>query len=428
MTAVIGILNKNAVAIAADSAVTVTGTNGSKIYNTANKIFTLSKFHPVSIVIYNSASFIGTPWEIIIKIYRNEIGEKSFPTLKDYSDDFFKFLNANNFFSTEETIQYYIRSFIYISIEDFVHRSTEFAMRNETNLILISEEERINVFKKYISEFLEKETLELQKSEQLEDFRDLTKQKCRSLTQSHLNKIIEENFPKLFDKELKNKYLKFFFHYIKSKKFYGQWSGLVFAGYGDNDIFPNTVSSRIACVFNNKIRYYTKDVEKIDDINRGSIMPFAQRDVIDTIISGISPDINKTLKDTFNRFLNGYNEELINLVSDSLPDLAKKLRDIDVDEISMGFMHSIDEVKQIKHVMPTVETVSILSKEDLAEMAESLIYLTYLKRRISSGEESVGGPIDVAVISKGDGFIWIKRKHYFEEKYNPHFKSNYFKN
>ncbi len=30
----------------------------------------------------------------------------------------------------------------------------------------------------------------------------------------------------------------------------------------------------------------------------------------------------------------------------------------------------------------------------------------------------VGGPVDVAVISKGDGFIWIKRKHYFNPKLN----------
>ena len=59
-------------------------------------------------------------------------------------------------------------------------------------------------------------------------------------------------------------------------------------------------------------------------------------------------------------------------------------------------------------------------------MAESLIYLTYLKRRISSEEESVGGPIDVAIISKGDGFIWKKRKHYFNEDLNKHFMSNYF--
>ncbi len=35
--------------------------------------------------------------------------------------------------------------------------------------------------------------------------------------------------------------------------------------------------------------------------------------------------------------------------------------------------------------------------------------------------ESVGGPIDVAVISKADGFIWIKRKHYFDPALNPRF-------
>lgn len=84
LTAVIGILNKNAVAIAADSAVTVSGNSGRKIYNTANKIFTLSKYHPVSVIVYNSANFITTPWEIIIKLYRNELKEKSFPSLQDY--------------------------------------------------------------------------------------------------------------------------------------------------------------------------------------------------------------------------------------------------------------------------------------------------------------------------------------------------------
>jgi hypothetical protein len=41
--------------------------------------------------------------------------------------------------------------------------------------------------------------------------------------------------------------------------------------------------------------------------------------------------------------------------------------------------------------------------------------------------ETVGGPIDVAVISKGDGFIWIKRKHYFKPELNPHFFKNNFR-
>jgi len=41
--------------------------------------------------------------------------------------------------------------------------------------------------------------------------------------------------------------------------------------------------------------------------------------------------------------------------------------------------------------------------------------------------ETVGGPIDVAVISKGDGFIWINRKHYFARELNPPFFANYYR-
>ena len=51
----------------------------------------------------------------------------------------------------------------------------------------------------------------------------------------------------------------------------------------------------------------------------------------------------------------------------------------------------------------------MLPKEDLAHLADSLVNLTAFKRRVSLDIESVGGPIDVAVISKGDGFIWISR-------------------
>ena len=39
----------------------------------------------------------------------------------------------------------------------------------------------------------------------------------------------------------------------------------------------------------------------------------------------------------------------------------------------------------------------------------------------SANLESVGGNIDVALISKGDGFIWKKRNPYFDPKINPQF-------
>jgi hypothetical protein len=53
------------------------------------------------------------------------------------------------------------------------------------------------------------------------------------------------------------------------------------------------------------------------------------------------------------------------------------------------------------------------------------VALTSLKRRVSSDAETVGGAIDVALISKGDGFVWIKRKYYFPEQLNPQFNRLY---
>ena len=65
-----------------------------------------------------------------------------------------------------------------------------------------------------------------------------------------------------------------------------------------------------------------------------------------------------------------------------------------------------------------MSVVELLPKEELAEMAETLVNLTSFKRRVTPEAETVGGPVDVAVISKGDGLIWIKRKHYFSQDLN----------
>lgn len=50
-----------------------------------------------------------------------------------------------------------------------------------------------------------------------------------------------------------------------------------------------------------------------------------------------------------------------------------------------------------------------------------MVFMESLKERVLTPEESVSGPIDVAVISKNDGFVWIKRKHYFDANINPRF-------
>lgn len=81
MTSEIAVMNKEGVALAADSAVTFTGEAGQKIFPSANKIFTLSKYQPVGVMFYGNADFMGIPWETIIKIFRKRLGAASFQSV-----------------------------------------------------------------------------------------------------------------------------------------------------------------------------------------------------------------------------------------------------------------------------------------------------------------------------------------------------------
>ena len=59
--------------------------------------------------------------------------------------------------------------------------------------------------------------------------------------------------------------------------------------------------------------------------------------------------------------------------------------------------------------------MSLLSKEEMAKMVELLVEITSLRYKVSQELNIVGGEINVGVISKLDGFVWIKKEKYFDE-------------
>ena len=93
MSAGICIMNKNAIALAADSAVTVG--QHLAIHNSANKLFALSKVAPVGVIIYSNAEIMGVPVEIVIKQYKKDLAQKTFDTLDEYVNDFIAYLLRN---------------------------------------------------------------------------------------------------------------------------------------------------------------------------------------------------------------------------------------------------------------------------------------------------------------------------------------------
>ena len=104
---------------------------------------------------------------------------------------------------------------------------------------------------------------------------------------------------------------------------------------------------------------------------------------------------------------------------------ANVLRD-EAAEAEKAFLHELDQ-SAFQKVRETSraeieDMVEFMPKPEMAKMAEALIDLTSIKRRVTRGMETVGGPVDVAVISRAEGFVWVKRKHYFPAELNGRFR------
>ncbi len=57
--------------------------------------------------------------------------------------------------------------------------------------------------------------------------------------------------------------------------------------------------------------------------------------------------------------------------------------------------------------------------QDAIDLAEFLADLSARFSRYTPGAVTVGGPIEIAAITKHEGFKWIQRKLYFSEEFNP---------
>ena len=207
-------------------------------------------------------------------------------------------------------------------------------------------------------------------------------------------------------------------------------SKIVIAGFGEKDIFPSLKSLGVEGVVNNKLTYKETSSAEISFENSAMIMPFAQREMVDTFMEGIDPQyrfLNEIyISEMFEEYTELITESIKKYIHEEKQKLKAKLKKIN-RKILVDYQKKLKNHRKKTYTAPVMSVVSMLPKDELAAMAESLVNLTSFKRKVTFETETVGGPIDVAVISKGDGFIWVKRKHYFKPELNPQFFANYYR-
>ena len=207
-------------------------------------------------------------------------------------------------------------------------------------------------------------------------------------------------------------------------------SGIVIAGFGTRETFPSVESFLVEAKIGNYLKHKQERSTNISFPNDAAIIPFAQSEMVVTFMEGVDPDYRSVIEAGVKQIYIAYPEILVDNI-DCLNKKEKKELKNRLNEIGQKMFDEqrkeLSNYRTEYHINPIMSVVAGLPKDELAAMAEALINLTSFKRRVSMEEETVGGPIDVAVISKGDGFVWIKRKHYFERELNQQFFANYYK-
>ncbi|MBD8515194.1 hypothetical protein IFO68_21165 [Photobacterium sp. CAU 1568] len=430
MTAEIAVYNKSGVALAADSAVTISQNESSKIYNGAEKLFALTKHHPVGIMVNGSGALCGVPWEMIIKEYRKHLGIKSFDRIDEYASDFFQFIEDSNLLipsDFRENFLYQLYEEILEQAANLVESQSEYSEHIE-NLSTPPMELIISLFVKVfdamISGMEKRDFLQNFSDEDFSDIMDDIPEILDLIINDYLEDYIQDGM--MVTSDFKKKFEQLCC--IATTKLIPtiQNAGVIFAGYGDKEFFPVIKSFNVQGFFHSKVRYSIQNSKCVSSPGESGIIPYAQEEEVASFITGTTPNIK-------NKFL----DEIKNSISKIAGHISKELSNIGVEPDVQDQFHSdilkisVEECENIynnvdswvkrEYTQPIVDMVQHLPKEEMANMAESLVNLSAFRRKVTNQQETVGGPIDVAIISKGDGFIWYKRKHYFQKELNLHY-------
>ena len=414
MTAEVVIMNKLGMSMAADSAIT-SGIDGvPKVYHSANKLFPLSNNHPIGIMVYGAASFMEVPWEVIITSFRDYVGDKKLNNVTDYFDTFLRFLKEDSRFYQED-IEGII---VYRTFSDVLKRLVaKVEEQVEDDPSEIDDEKQVA---KLLQREVEKQIKKFQNKESL---LSITYQPFEDKHFPVIEEVKEEYIDFPITKTLSKKLCRLAFESVRSDYFSVGSTGFVMAGYGEEEIFPHLVNYRLEGFVLGKLKVKKLKEKQIDyQQNNYSgtavIEAFAQREMVDSFMVGVEPHMEDTIFNIINRVLAEYPERIqkhldVQLSENQVIQLQELGKDV-YDSIR----DALDDYQNKNYYQPLLGIVRSLPKDELANMAEALMNLTSFKRKVTRATESVGPPIDVAVISKSDGFVWVKKKSYYDQDLN----------
>ena len=431
MTSEVVVMNRMGIALAADSVVSINA-NGvqKKRHDSVVKLFMLSERNPVGIMVYNNASLLGVPWETIIKLFRRKLENDSFETLEEYGQKLIDFLkNHQNLFPLDVQQKYFQREF-----KSECYRIQQEAEMYYRLLPLEQEIEFENMGKvrsAIVAEVISDRLVRWEQQDDAEGFnKKLVKEFLGSMS-GEVSKIVGKVLSDwLVDSSGVMQLNDIARHLIfKQDLDMESHTGLVIGGFGEQEHFPVVQHSVVYGMYGGILKYEEPRVQKISEANPSYIESFAETKAVNEFLFGVSKKVVNEVDRAVEIIRTAPGRALQQVTGMHRGKKAELIKETEItSEKDAKEIEEKIELLMKRRFGGILDVVDILPLKELAKVASTLVRLSSFDKQLSLEAETVGEPIDVAVISKGDGFIWIDRKHYFQAGLNHRYFRDYQQN
>ncbi|VWC05452.1 hypothetical protein BLA23254_05016 [Burkholderia lata] len=421
MTCEVAVLNRLAVALAADSAVTYTALTGSaqqRTYATgANKIFQLTRAAPVGAMLYNTADLQDIPWELIIKSFRDEVENGRRDTLSEYASALADYIRGHDALFPPALREKHFRQLaagaFFRLLNKALGSNERLRLPGDANELqaamreFVGTESALNASMPLAQHFTEQDLVDAKASQADWLIQEIADYLQAPGAHHHLMGNIDADA--FTDLVIESLYRFYMWH------FDDLYTGIVVAGYGDKEYLPSYVEVRYYGFLLNRLIVDPVSHQAIDHNVDALIDAFAKKSMVQTFMSGFAPEVFSTVTGLFKEHAGNLLAGL-NLAPADADAATQRLQQVQ-NEFSQAWAKQTWD----SHYAPLTSVISGLPPSEMAELAETLVMLESLKEKVTQRTQSVGGPVDVAVITRAEGLIWIKRKHYFRADLNPRY-------
>lgn len=400
MTSQVAVTNFNGIAVASDTIVSISTSEGIKTMGNAEKVFDLGQDHKVLILHSGNADLNEVSNWLQLNEWINTL-TNPLATLQDYVDSYLSWSNSSKNLHIQDSesrcMNYCLNDHYYYIKHRIQEKYDHLTSQLTDEESLFSESDYLLEVDEVITTVIGEAKEYLESLPNYDGFSDNDAAYALSKSEIDLKEKLDFIFEGLPLNDGNYVELSTQAAMILSRaQNMNSDSILAFAGFGLLEPFGGNIRVRLRGFYGGGLRAQVDEKFSVSpDGSKSTISHFAQGGAIFMFVRGLHSQIYDKIMETVEKLVNQRieNDPGKNVGAEIVAELSEELNDY----------------SQTNFVTPLLATIEGMSTLSLADFAESLVGLQITSTLSENSTATVGGFIEVATIDRAHGVVWRKR-------------------